>query len=184
MGLLGVLYTLNGHHFLDHGGVGAPSYTCGVPGDFSELTASILKAQAVILASGATPAQCDLYNYVLMELLENLYHHVEVEEAAGAYPSRLSMWIAEDGSRCNLMTVNPVANADKQGLADWLAYIDGLSEAERAETYRAILLQEAHTKHNGAGAGLLSLRRKAKRMCWQFKPFDAEYQIFTLAVEL
>ncbi len=183
-GLLGMLYALNGCSPSGHGGRGTPSFTCGVPLDFSELTSSILRAQSLIQASGAPVGRGDVYTYVMVELLENLYRHGKAERADSAYLRRFSMWIHNGGTRCTFETANPVTSEEKQGLDAWLTHIDGLSQDESLSTYARVLQQEAHTKHNGAGAGLLTIRRKAKSLQWWFAPVEAGYHLFTLTVEM
>lgn len=125
-----------------------------------------------------------LYN-VLVECLQNLFHHVEsipIEntnqvERLGAFA------LVKQANGYRFTTGNMVMTEHSQNLKTRIDKINGLSKQELKEYYKSVLNNQTFSAKGGGGLGLIDIARKTGNPIeYKFVPFDENYQFFNMDV--
>jgi hypothetical protein len=126
-----------------------------------------------------------VYN-VLVESLQNLYHHVEkvpdgFEDQTSAKFGILSVNKINDGYK--IATGNFIRSADVKDLEDKIKRINQSSHEEITELYKFILNHQRISSKGGGGLGLVDIARKTgNKLEYIFKEYDEKNTFFYLNI--
>ena len=126
-----------------------------------------------------------VYN-VLVESLQNLYHHVDKPPAGfdDTTSDKFGLLIilkAENGYR--IITGNFVQTANIEKLEEKLQRINKSSHEEIKELYKFILNHQRISAKGGGGLGLVDIARKTgNKLDYEFKKYDNNFSFFYLNI--
>jgi hypothetical protein len=127
-----------------------------------------------------------LYN-VLVESLQNLYHHIEethegIDEDLD--PKFGILVIERSGENdYNVITGNFVATIKTKFLKEKIDKINSLSKDELKDMYKFILNHQKISAKGGGGLGLVDIARKTgKKMHYNFYDYNDKYVFFDLRI--
>ena len=154
----------------------------------SELINEVLEAVEEKLDAGKEDGKTKkkLYN-VLVESLQNLYHHIEethegIDEDLD--PKFGILVIEREGeSEYKVITGNFVASAKTKFLQEKIEKINSLTREELKDMYKFILNHQKISAKGGGGLGLVDIARKTgKKMSYNFYPYNDKYVFFDLRI--
>ena len=129
-----------------------------------------------------------LYN-VLVESLQNLYHHIEethdgIDEDLD--PKFGILIIERDTSGdYRVTTGNFVLSNKTKFLKEKIDKINSLSKDELKDMYKFILNHQKISAKGGGGLGLVDIARKTgKKMIYNFYPYNDKYVFFDLQIQV
>lgn len=129
-----------------------------------------------------------LYN-VLVESLQNLYHHIEethegIDEELD--PKFGILVIERDGSGDYRVTTGNFVIASKtKFLKEKIDKINSLTRDELKDMYKFILNHQKISAKGGGGLGLVDIARKTgKKMIYNFYPYNDKYVFFDLRIQV
>lgn len=127
-----------------------------------------------------------LYN-VLVESLQNLYHHIEethegIDEDLDPKFGILVIEKESDGDY-KVTTGNFVAATKTKFLKEKIEKINSLSKDELKDMYKFILNHQKISAKGGGGLGLVDIARKTgKEILYNFYPYNDNYVFFDLQI--
>jgi hypothetical protein len=129
-----------------------------------------------------------LYN-VLVESLQNLYHHIEEthEGIEEDLDPKFGILIIERDAKGEFVvtTGNFVAAVKTKFLKEKIDKINSLSKDELKDMYKFILNHQKISAKGGGGLGLVDIARKTgKKMIYNFYPYNDKYVFFDLRIEI
>lgn len=156
----------------------------------TELMSSILQIMEQRLdTSHETPrTRKKVYN-VMVECLQNLYHHVDpvpkkVGEIENDDKSAIFM-IGLDESGYRIITGNYVQSNRATDLKDKLEDINSREPEGLRDLYKEILNNDQRTGKGGSGLGMVDIARKTgQKLGYDFTPINKEYTFFTLNINV
>lgn len=126
-----------------------------------------------------------LYN-LLVESLQNLYHHVDAPLGDGDNDSSFGVFILSrmsDGYR--ISTGNFVHFNKVSMLKDKIDKINSLSPEELKDFYKFVLNNQKFSEKGGGGLGLIDMARKTGRnLEYRFFEYSKDYYFFNLNVNV
>jgi hypothetical protein len=128
-----------------------------------------------------------VYN-VLVESLQNLYHHVE--ELPEKYKSRDNfdskfgvLVIAKENDAIKISTGNFITSEKIKFLKDKIDKINSLSKDELKDMYKFILNHQKLSAKGGGGLGLVDIARKTgNKLEYTFQHYEDDYYFFNLDI--
>jgi hypothetical protein len=126
-----------------------------------------------------------VYN-VLVECLQNLYHHMDevAPEQNDKIRSAIFM-IGKLDNQYNIITGNYIKNENVSGLKKRLEDINLLSKEELKEYYKAVLNNGEMSLKGGGGLGMIDIARKTgEKLNFNFAPVDSTFSFFTLNIKI
>lgn len=126
-----------------------------------------------------------VYN-VLVESLQNLYHHVDkvpsdFEDQSAEKYGLLMIKKIENGYK--IITGNFIRKENIEKLEERIKRINRSSQEEIKELYKFILNHQRITNKGGGGLGLVDIARKTgNKLGYQFKDYDNEHAFFYLDI--
>ncbi len=156
----------------------------------SELTTSILQIMESKMETMEEQPRVKkrVYN-VLVECLQNLYHHVDdvedgIIEANGNDKSAIFM-IGHNGNGYSIMTGNYIMNSQIPGFKDLLKRINSLSSDELKALYKNILSSDELSEKGGGGLGMIDIARKTQqKLDFEFNQVSDKYSFFSLNIKV
>ena len=124
-----------------------------------------------------------LYN-VLVEGLQNLYHHVDMpkELVTTEENSNIGIFIIsfiENGFR--ISTGNFVKHEKVKSIQEKIDNINSLSSEELKDFYKFVLNNQRFSEKGGGGLGLIDMARKtANKLEYKIYKYDNDYDFFNL----
>lgn len=126
-----------------------------------------------------------LYN-VLVESLQNLYHHIdELPDATnGKFDVHFGIFvITKEGERYKVSTGNFIRNDKIKPLQDRLERVRSMSKEELKNLYKQILNNQDFTKKGGVGLGLIDMAKRTDgQLDYQFREYNEDYSFFNLDI--
>ena len=126
-----------------------------------------------------------VYN-VLVESLQNLYHHIEVlpEEMQEAYDSKFGILVvSREEGRYRISTGNFVLQDKVDVLKNKIDKINTMGKEELKDMYKFILNHQRLSEKGGGGLGLVDIARKTgNKLEYTFEKYDDTYHFFNLDV--
>jgi len=123
---------------------------------------------------------------VLVELLQNLYHHMDdpsLEEAAGEMARTAIFMIGKENNHYNVITGNYIKNDRVPILKKKMDEINSLTPEEVKEHYKRTLNNGQISEKGGGGLGMIDIaRRTGKPLFYDFAPINDAFSFFTLNV--
>lgn len=127
---------------------------------------------------------------VVMECLQNLYHHNlgtkhgEAAEEGASEPHGIVMILRSDQG-CSILTGNFMAANEVAELKGHLDKINGLNPEELRELYRERLNNGRYTASGGGGLGMIDIARKSKsKLEYGFVPIGQDNTFFSFNVNV
>lgn len=125
---------------------------------------------------------------ILVECLQNLYHHIEHikfdHKKESEKPSVIVM-IARTVRGFSIITGNFVLNNDIDQLKDKLQEINQMNSEEIKSLYKKVLSSGSRSKKGGGGLGIIDIARKSdEKLEYGFIPFDSVSSFFSLNVKV
>ena len=129
-----------------------------------------------------------VYN-VLVECLQNLYHHVdEVDEKIplnGNDKSSAIFMIGLDRNGYSIMTGNYIMNDNIPAFEELLEKINSMEGSELKMLYRNILSNDEVSDKGGGGLGMIDIARKTgQRLDFEFTQVTEDYSFFSLNIKV
>lgn len=128
-----------------------------------------------------------VYN-VLVECLQNLYHHVDevapVDDRSKRARTAIFM-IGKDDEMYNIMTGNYIITENIPPLTEKMDRINKMDKDELKALYKEILNNDSFSEKGGGGLGLVDIaRRTGQKLGYNFKLIDDEYSFFSLDIKI
>ncbi|MCX7986985.1 MAG: SiaB family protein kinase [Bacteroidales bacterium] len=128
-----------------------------------------------------------VYN-VLVEGLQNLYHHIDElpQDFAPQFAHKFGVVVVRKKEECIKITLGNFINVKKTAyLKDKIDKINSLSEDELKDMYKFILNHQKLSVKGGGGLGLLDMARKSgNKLGYEFFEFNSDYQFFSLDITI
>jgi len=123
-----------------------------------------------------------LYN-VLVECLQNLFHHVDKVPSRENSPKTGAFILSKTKDGFRIATGNMVRVDKGIALKEKIDKINSLSKEELKEFYKFVLNNQSFSEKGGGGLGLIDIARKTgNKLNYSFTPFNEEYSFFNLSV--
>ena len=153
----------------------------------SELLSSILQIMESKLDNmGEDPKlKKKIYN-VLVECLQNLYHHMdEVTPEVNDKPRAAIFMVGKVDGQYNILTGNYVKSENVERLKNRIDEINLLSKDELKEYYKEVLNNGQMSAKGGGGLGIIDIARKTgQKINYTFMPVDDQYAFFSLNLKV
>jgi hypothetical protein len=155
----------------------------------SELMSSILQIieQRMDDMNEAPRLRKKVYN-VLVECLQNLYHHIDEvpSETAknGADRSAIFM-VSLNPKGYSITTGNYILSDRKPRFEERLDRINSLDREELKQLYKDVLNSDVRSDKGGGGLGMIDIARKTgNKLNYDFAPLNDEYSFFSLNINV
>jgi hypothetical protein len=126
-----------------------------------------------------------VYN-VLVESLQNLYHHIEVlpKEMQKSFDDKFGILVVSRlDDRYKITTGNFIGQEKVDVLRNKIDKINSMSRDELKDMYKFILNHQRLSEKGGGGLGLVDIARKTgNRLDYTFEKYDDAYYFFNLDV--
>jgi len=126
-----------------------------------------------------------VYN-VLVESLQNLYHHIEVlpDEMKEEYDSKFGILvISRESGQYRISTGNFVISDKVDVLKNKIDKINSMGKDELKDMYKFILNHQRLSEKGGGGLGLVDIARKTgNKLDYTFEKYNDTYYFFNLDV--
>jgi hypothetical protein len=126
-----------------------------------------------------------VYN-VLVECLQNLYHHMDEITADQDDKIRSAIFmIGKIDGQYNIITGNYIRNENIPGLKKLLEEINVLNKEELKEYYKEVLNNGVMSMKGGGGLGMIDIARKTGgKLNFDFTRVDEKYSFFSLNINI
>jgi asparagine synthetase A len=127
-----------------------------------------------------------VYN-VLVECLQNLYHHLDdVPDTNNMDKIRSAIFmIGKMDSKYSIFTGNYILNENIHGLKSRLDEVNSLSKEELKEYYKKVLNNGEMSLKGGGGLGMIDIARKTgEKLDYNFLEIDNKVSFFTLNIKI
>ena len=128
-----------------------------------------------------------VYN-VLVESLQNLYHHVDKlpDDYQGERVERFGLIVvSRNNSGYTITSGNFILNSKVTALGNKIDRINNSTADDIKELYKHILHHQKISDKGGGGLGLVDIARKTgSRLAYQFIEYNDTYSFFTLSARL
>ncbi len=157
----------------------------------SELLTSILQIMETKMEDlhEAPRTKKKVFN-VLVECLQNLYHHIddfEVQGSAEEVSEKKSaiFSISRTVESYNIVTGNFVSNENVTNLTNKINKINDLSRDELKAYYKQVLNNGEISEKGGGGLGFIDIAKKSgEKLVYNLREIDESYSFFTLTVKI
>ena len=126
-----------------------------------------------------------VYN-VLVESLQNLYHHIEVlpEAMRKEYDDKFGILVvSRQDDKYKISTGNFITQDKVDVLRNKIDKINSMSREELKDMYKFILNHQRLSEKGGGGLGLVDIARKTgNQLDYTFERYDDQYYFFNLDV--
>ena len=126
-----------------------------------------------------------VYN-VLVECLQNLYHHMDdVADAAGDVNRSAIFMIGKVNNAYTITTGNYILSENVNGLKGRLDEVNALTKEELKEYYKKVLNNGEMSLKGGGGLGMIDIARKTgEKLDYNFLEIDNKVSFFTLNIKI
>lgn len=155
----------------------------------SDLTASILQIieQRLIEMDESPKLRKKVYN-VLVECLQNLYHHIEdAVDNGNVEPDRRSaiFTIGLNSKGYSITTGNYIDTSKVERFSNQLNRINSLSPDDLKQFYKEVLSNDERSHRGGGGLGMIDIARKTgKKLNYDFIPVSDKLSFFSLNINI
>ena len=123
---------------------------------------------------------------ILLECLQNLYHHIDEDDVATSVKenSALFMIKKEDGEY-SIMTGNFITKENVDSLKHRLDKINEMDKDALKDYYKEVLNNGEMSAKGGGGLGMIDIARKSgKKLEYNFDEVDAHHSFFSLNIKV
>jgi hypothetical protein len=126
-----------------------------------------------------------VYN-VLVECLQNLYHHLDELSEVDIEKKRSAIFmIGKLDTKYTIFTGNYILNENLQGLKNRLDEVNTLNKEELKEFYKKVLNNGEMSLKGGGGLGMIDIARKTgEKLEYNFLEIDNKISFFTLSIKV
>jgi hypothetical protein len=126
-----------------------------------------------------------VYN-VLVECLQNLYHHLDDSSNFTGESNRSAIFmIGKLDGKYSIFTGNYILNENINGLKARLDEVNSLSKEELKEYYKKVLNNGEMSLKGGGGLGMIDIARKTgEKLEYDFLEIDNKVSFFTLNIKV
>lgn len=154
----------------------------------SELLTSILQIMESRMESMDEPPKVrrKVYN-ILVECLQNLYHHIdEVPEMDASIAEKSAIFmIGKVDGEYSILTGNYIAGDQVENLKGKLDKINQMSKDELKTYYKEVLNNGEMSAKGGGGLGMIDIARKSgHKLDYNFLPVDNNFSFFSLRIKV
>lgn len=155
----------------------------------SELMTSILQIieQRMDSMNEAPRLKKKVYN-VLVECLQNLYHHIDEvpsEVSKNGTDRSAIFMISLNKKGYSITTGNYILTSRKDSFKNRLERINSLKGEELKELYKEVLNSDGRSDKGGGGLGMIDIARKTgKKLNYDFARLNDEYSFFSLNINV
>ena len=152
----------------------------------SELLDSILSIveQKLDQFEETTKIKKKVFN-VLVECMQNLYHHSDLRKAWHEEDSSVILMIAKKEDGYSIVTGNHILNTSVDALKKRIEEINKMSRDEMKAYYKSILNNGTFSDKGGGGLGIIDIaRRSSQKLEYGFVPLDEQQSFFSLKVSI
>ena len=124
---------------------------------------------------------------ILVECLQNLYHHIDQDEVIYVPMEDKSalLMIAKSNDEYEITTGNYMRAADMPALRDKLDLVNGMDKVELKAYYKEVLSEGSLSKKGTAGLGMIDIARKSgQKLEYSFSQINDTTTFFSLAVRI
>ena len=122
---------------------------------------------------------------VLVECMQNLYHHSEAEEPGNISTRRAMLELFYDDDFYYILTGNYIRNEAIAPLQDRIDRVNSLSKEELRKYYRQILDNNIISDKGGADLGMIDMARKSgQKLYYKFHDVNDVLSFFELKVKI
>ena len=128
----------------------------------------------------------NVYN-VLVECLQNLYHHLDdMGEGQSNDKIRSAIFmIGKLDNKYSIFTGNYILNENIHGLKTRLDEVNSLNKEELKEYYKKVLNNGEMSLKGGGGLGMIDIARKTgEKLGYNFLEIDNKVSFFTLNIKV
>ena len=129
-----------------------------------------------------------VYN-VLVECLQNLYHHLDVSPDGDIEENKIAksaiFMIGKYDNEYNIITGNYILSKNVDTLKSKLDKVNGMDKEQLKEYYKQILSEGEFSAKGGGGLGMIDIARKSgQKLNYSFKTIDTTYSFFSLNIKI
>lgn len=125
-----------------------------------------------------------VYN-VLVECLQNLYHHMDEVDVTSDRTRSAIFMIGKLDNKYTIITGNYIRVENVNGLDNRLKEINKLTPEELKEYYKKVLANGEMSAKGGGGLGMIDIARKTgQKLDYSFMPIDDKYSFFSLNIKI
>ena len=154
------------------------------------ITDFLAKVESSLSDAGENPKKIRKVYNILVEALQNLYHHQakppatfikEMGLADGAYS--FCTIVKEENGTYKVTTGNFVCNSTAKSLKERIEQLNSLSQEELKSLYKIVLDNDEFSEKGGGGLGFIEMARKSgNKFGYEFAPYDDKYKFFVLEI--
>lgn len=155
----------------------------------SELMSSILQIieQRMDDMNEAPKLKKKVYN-VLVECLQNLYHHIDEipsDSAKNGIDRSAIFMISLNKNGYSITTGNYILTDRSDSFRERLDRINSLTKEELKDLYKEVLNSDGRSDKGGGGLGMIDIARKTgKKLNYEFAPLNDKYSFFSLNINI
>ena len=154
----------------------------------SELLSSVLQIMENKMEILEEPPKIKkkVYN-ILVECLQNLYHHLGEEDQKELNIRDLSaiFTVGKENGQYSIHTGNYIANKHVDLLRSRIDKVNGMSRDELKLYYQEVLNNGEMSDKGGGGLGIIDIARKSReKINYEFKKVDSENSFFSLNIKV
>jgi hypothetical protein len=126
-----------------------------------------------------------VYN-VLVECLQNLYHHMDEANVDGSERNRSAIFmIGKQDNAYTIFTGNYILNENVNGLKSRLDEVNSLTKEELKDYYKQVLNNGEMSLKGGGGLGMIDIARKTgQKLHYNFQNIDNKVSFFSLNIKI
>lgn len=126
-----------------------------------------------------------VYN-VLVECLQNLYHHMDEVDMTTSDKTRSAIFmIGKQDNKYTIITGNYIRAENVKGLDARLQEINTMTQEQLKEYYKKVLANGEMSAKGGGGLGMIDIARKTgEKLNYTFMPIDDKYSFFSLNIKI
>ena len=122
---------------------------------------------------------------VLIECMQNLYHHSDERKALNEAESSVILMIAKKDIGYSVVTGNYILQTDVLKLQTRIDEINDMSREEKKAYYKSILNNGKYSSKGGGGLGIIDIaRRSNEKLEYGFVSIDEQNAFFSLNVSI
>lgn len=124
--------------------------------------------------------------HVLVECLQNLYHHMEeIPSYVNGKDRSAIFMIGKTEEGYSILTGNYILNTNVAGLKRRIDDINKLTKDELKEYYKQVLTNGEISLKGGGGLGIIDIARKSgEKLAYEFLPITNNISFFILKIKI
>jgi hypothetical protein len=126
-----------------------------------------------------------VYN-VLVECLQNLYHHRDEMKLTGIDEESAAIFmIGRNDKGYNIVTGNYILTERVESLKTRIDHVNSLDREGLKILYKEVLNNDERSKKGGGGLGIIDIARKSGQdLVYDFMEIDKKYSFFSLYINI